>query len=101
MKPLLPMYVISFHEERDGTFFVELHQDNAISRYWDLTPCDLADFFASEVARCLPELNDDPRNDQDFDTWNYGTEPLPGDKTWRHDDPTGSSVNAESHSHPE
>jgi len=24
----------------------------------------------------------DPRNEDDFDTWEYGTEPLPGDDTW-------------------
>jgi hypothetical protein len=24
----------------------------------------------------------DPRNEDDFDTWEYGTEPLPDDKTW-------------------
>lgn len=24
----------------------------------------------------------DPRNDKDYDTFNYGTEPLPGDTTW-------------------
>ena len=24
----------------------------------------------------------DPRNDQDYDTFDYGTEPLPGDRTW-------------------
>ena len=24
----------------------------------------------------------DPRNDQDYDTFEYGTEPLPNDKTW-------------------
>ena len=24
----------------------------------------------------------DPRNQEDFDTWEYGTEPLPGDRTW-------------------
>ncbi len=24
----------------------------------------------------------DPRNEDDFDTWTYGTEPLPGDSTW-------------------
>jgi hypothetical protein len=24
----------------------------------------------------------DPRNDKDYDTFTYGTEPLPGDKTW-------------------
>ena len=25
----------------------------------------------------------DPRNDQDYDTFEYGTEPLPYDRTWR------------------
>lgn len=25
----------------------------------------------------------DPRNDEDYDTFEYGTEPLPGDTTWR------------------
>jgi hypothetical protein len=24
----------------------------------------------------------DPRNDDDYDTYSYGTEPLPGDHTW-------------------
>lgn len=24
----------------------------------------------------------DPRNDEDYDTWEYGTEPLPGDLEW-------------------
>ena len=24
----------------------------------------------------------DPRNDKDYDTFDYGTEPLPGDRTW-------------------
>ena len=24
----------------------------------------------------------DPRNEDDFDTWTYGTEPLPHDHTW-------------------
>ena len=24
----------------------------------------------------------DPRNDDDYDTWEYGTEPLPGDEEW-------------------
>lgn len=25
----------------------------------------------------------DPRNDDDYDTWLYGTEPIPGDGSWR------------------
>ena len=28
-------------------------------------------------------LIEDPRNEDDFDTWNYGCEPLPHDHTWR------------------
>ena len=24
----------------------------------------------------------DPRNEDDYDTWEYGTEPVPGDHTW-------------------
>ena len=24
----------------------------------------------------------DPRNDEDYDTWEVGMEPLPGDRTW-------------------
>ncbi len=29
----------------------------------------------------LPRGND-PRNEKDYDTFFYGTEPLPGDRTW-------------------
>lgn len=28
-------------------------------------------------------LIEDPRNDEDYDTFEYGTEPLPGDETWK------------------
>jgi hypothetical protein len=26
---------------------------------------------------------EDPRNDENYDTFEYGTEPLPGDETWK------------------
>lgn len=29
---------------------------------------------------------EDPRNDEDYDTFEYGTEPLPGDETWKKSD---------------
>jgi hypothetical protein len=29
-------------------------------------------------------IEDDPRNEDDYDTWDYGTEPLPHDHTWQH-----------------
>jgi hypothetical protein len=28
-------------------------------------------------------IEEDPRNEDDYDTWGYGTEPLPHDHTWR------------------
>ena len=28
------------------------------------------------------DLPFDPRNEEDYDTWEYGTEPLPGDEEW-------------------
>ena len=30
----------------------------------------------------LQDSPSDPRNEDDYDTWEYGTEPLPGDHTW-------------------
>jgi len=27
--------------------------------------------------------DNDPRNEDDYSTWDYGTEPLPHDHTWR------------------
>jgi len=29
-------------------------------------------------------IEDDPRNEEDYDTWEYGTEPLPHDHTWQY-----------------
>jgi len=26
----------------------------------------------------------DPRNEEDYDTFAYGTEPIPGDHSWKH-----------------
>ena len=39
---------------------------------------------------------EDPRNEDDYDTFEYGTEPLPGDQTWKKSDnsdlPDGSAA---------
>ena len=32
--------------------------------------------------RRVRTIGQDPRNDQDYDTFDYGTEPLPGDRNW-------------------
>ena len=29
-------------------------------------------------------IEDDPRNDEDYDSWQYGMEVLPHDHTWQH-----------------
>jgi len=29
------------------------------------------------------ELIEDPRNEDDYDTWDVGMEPIPGDQTWK------------------
>lgn len=29
------------------------------------------------------ERSPDPRNDEDYDTFFYGTEPIPGDTSWK------------------
>lgn len=48
--------------------------------------------FSHVMADVLFDFSDekaegDPRNDDDYDTFEYGTEPLPKDKTWVHKDP--------------
>jgi hypothetical protein len=34
---------------------------------------------------------EDPRNEDDYDTFEYGTEPLPGDQTWKKSDDSSAS----------
>jgi len=34
---------------------------------------------------------EDPRNEDDYDTFEYGTEPLPGDQTWKKSDDASAS----------
>jgi len=33
----------------------------------------------------LQDSVSDPRNEEDYDTWEYGTEPIPYDHTWNED----------------
>lgn len=41
----------------------------------------------------------DPRNEDDYDTWDYGTEPLPHDHTWVHGKGADNSKHLASHKH--
>ena len=45
---------------------------------------NLQSFIEEETTHYV--LLEDPRNEDDYDTFEYGTEPLPGDKTWKKSD---------------
>ncbi len=42
---------------------------------------NLQEFIEAETTHYV--FVEDPRNDEDYDTFEYGTEPLPGDQTWK------------------
>ena len=73
------------HDEAAYTLFAfkrALRDDNML-------PTGMAQFFRasvlilqSKLKRMEEEAKTDPRNDEDYDTFDYGTEPLPGDPTW-------------------
>ena len=39
-------------------------------------------YWLQEEADLAIKAGKDPRNDQDYCTWNVGLEPIPGDTTW-------------------
>lgn len=43
------------------------------------------DTFIETNTRHYILVENDPRNEEDYDTWSYGTEPVPGDQTWKTD----------------
>lgn len=42
---------------------------------------NLQQFIEEETTHYM--FVEDPRNDDDYDTWDVGMEPLPGDETWK------------------
>ena len=43
---------------------------------------NIGDFIHDNSPHYVLIEEDDPRNEEDYDTWTYGTEPLPHDHTW-------------------
>jgi hypothetical protein len=43
---------------------------------------NIGDFIHDNSPHYVLIDEDDPRNEEDYDTWTYGTEPLPHDHTW-------------------
>ena len=50
---------------------------------------NLQSFIEEETTHYV--LLEDPRNEDDYDTFEYGTEPLPGDQTWKKSDDAPAS----------
>lgn len=42
---------------------------------------NLQSFIEAETTHYV--FVEDPRNDEDYDTWDVGMEPIPGDETWK------------------
>ena len=42
---------------------------------------NIGDFITNHSPKYV--LMDDPRNEDDYDTWDVGMEPIPGDQTWK------------------
>ena len=62
-----------------------------MTQHRDITPEERERLIAAvhELLQFDPQLKQhivsmiaDPRNEEDYDSWSYGTEPLPGDNTW-------------------
>lgn len=75
--------LIGGHVERErgrkAPFFMPWHNENAAIGIMKLSP----EQERERLARWLRNGEKwDPRNDEDYDTFDYGTEPLPGDTTW-------------------
>ena len=43
---------------------------------------NIGDFIHDNSPQYILIDEEDPRNEDDYDTWEYGTEPLPKDHTW-------------------
>jgi len=39
--------------------------------------------FITEHSPKYVLIEEDPRNEDDYDTWEVGMEPIPGDQTWK------------------
>jgi hypothetical protein len=68
--------------DRDTDFMLTEHgTDRLITDYNSL---DIARECIIRYDKALKQLADSPsiRNDDDYDDWNVGLEPIPGDATW-------------------
>jgi hypothetical protein len=55
---------------------------NRIVETQDPDSDDLSVAYWLQEEAALADAWNDPRNEPDYDTYDYGTEPLPGDTTW-------------------
>lgn len=70
--------------DRDPDFMLTEHGTDRLITDYNSLSLDIAREFIIRYGEALQQLADSPsiRNDDDYDDWNVGLEPIPGDATW-------------------
>jgi len=74
---------------QDQQHYLNTVRDMADDAAYDYTEDQLLAMAMANIGEYITDnspryilIDEDPRNEDDYDTWEYGTEPLPQDHTW-------------------
>jgi len=74
---------------QDQQHYLNTVRDMADDAAYDYTDDQLLAMAMANIGEYIQDnspqyilIDEDPRNEDDYDTWEYGTEPLPQDHTW-------------------
>jgi hypothetical protein len=74
---------------QDQQHYLNTVRDMADDAAYDYTDDQLLAMAMANIGEYITDnspryilIDEDPRNQDDYDTWEYGTEPLPQDHTW-------------------
>ena len=74
---------------QDQQHYLNTVRDMADDAAYDYTDDQLLAMAMANIGEYIHDnspqyilIDEDPRNEDDYDTWEYGTEPLPQDHTW-------------------
>ena len=78
-------------DSQDQQHYLNTVRDMADDAAYDYTDDQLLAMAMANIGEYITDnspryilIDEDPRNQDDYDTWEYGTEPLPHDHTWQH-----------------
>jgi len=77
---------MDFSEQQNYLNTVRAMADEAANNYTDdqllaMAMANIGEYIHDNSPHYVL-IENDPRNEDDYDTWDYGTEPLPHDHTW-------------------